>query len=141
MNEEVVLIKTLLIYKSAKEKYPKYVVLIKVGNFYEIYGEEAYIIHNLFNYKIRKEKNYIRVGFPLIASTKVFDKLKKFKINFIVIDGDNVEKVRFNKNAYDTFFTNGLSIDDRIQTIEEKLAILRNSKNINEILDKIEEIL
>ena len=92
LNKEGDCIKVVERYKALKEKYPKYVILIKIGNFYEIYGEEAYIVHNLFNYKIRKDKDYIRVGFPIIAGTKVFEKLKKFKINFIIVIDKEKEK-------------------------------------------------
>ena len=86
------------VYKTNKQKYPKYVVMIKSGNFYEIYGEECYIMNNLFNYKIKDVNNINRVGFPIVAYNKVTDKLNRFKINYLIID-NNVTKKKFNKKA------------------------------------------
>ncbi len=128
------------VYKENKVKYPKYVIMIKVGNFYEIYGEEVYILNNLFNYKIKKVGNNDRVGFPIIAYNKVINKFDKFKINYIIIDKENIKK-RFNKNNYDKYLSKDLNIDNRIHIINEKLQYLKESKNVNQILDKIEEVL
>ena len=71
-------------YNIYKEKYPKYVIMIKCGSFYEIYGEDSYIINNLFNYKIKRFNDYVRCGFPKVCLNKVIEKLKKFKINYII---------------------------------------------------------
>lgn len=70
-------------YNIYKVKYPKYVIMIKCGNFYEVFGEEAYILNNLFGYKVKEVNGIKRVGFPIISFNKVIDKLKRFKINYI----------------------------------------------------------
>lgn len=127
------------IYRVNKEKYPKYVIMIKCGNFYEVYGEEVYIINNLFNYKIKDFNGINRVGFPLISYNKVTLKLDKFKINHIVID-DNIYKKRFNKNNYDNYISH-LSIDERINNIFNRISILKNTSKINNILESIENII
>ena len=59
------------IVKEIKEIHPKYIALIRVGNFYRAYGKDAYIISNLFNYKITKEENVDVVGFPKKVIKKV----------------------------------------------------------------------
>lgn len=41
-------------YFLKKEKYLEYIILIKCGNFYEVLGDDAYILNTLFNYKIKK---------------------------------------------------------------------------------------
>lgn len=128
-------------YQIYKCKYPKFVILIKVGNFYEAYGEEAYIMMNLFNYNIRTVNDTVRVGFPVISYNKVIDKFNAFKINYIVCENENIIKKKFNHNNYDKYISNDLSIDDRIIKIYEKLKIIKNNSNIDEILLKVESIL
>lgn len=38
--------------KTIKKIYPSCAVLVKVGNFYHVYGKDAYILAYLFEYKI-----------------------------------------------------------------------------------------
>ena len=45
------------VYRQYKEKYENYVVVIKSGNFYDIYDDDTKIISYFLNYKIKaKEK-------------------------------------------------------------------------------------
>ena len=128
------------VYKINKEKYSKYVILIKCGNFYEVYGEDTYILNNLFGYKIKDFNGVNRAGFPIISYNKVTLKLKKFKINYIVIDDGIICKKRFNKNRYDNYITN-LDIESRIYNILEKIKLLKESPKIDEIFESIEGLL
>lgn len=125
-------------YDMYKRNYNKYVIIIKCGSFYKVFGEECLIINNLFNYKIKKYSNSKRVGFPIIAYNKVTGKLNHLKINYIDID-ENIIKKRFKNNNYDSYL-NDLSIDERINKIYEKLNFLKLDSNINYILNSIEEI-
>ena len=52
-------------YNLYKNKYPKYMVLMKIGIFYECYGEDVYVLNNLFSYKIKDINGIKRVGFPI----------------------------------------------------------------------------
>lgn len=88
------------IYKFYKEKYPKYIIMIKCGYFYEIYGEEAYIMSKVFGYKIKEVSGCDRVGFPINSYNKVINRLKRIKINYLIYGG---EKVRFKDNNYDKY--------------------------------------
>ena len=126
-------------YNSYKTKYSKYVIMIKYGNFYEVYGEVTYIINNLFNYKTKEISGIKRVGFPICAYKKVTSKLNSFKINYIVIDKEFIKK-KFNKNNYDEYL-NDFNIDDRINKIYLRLKLLSNGSNINNILKSIESII
>ena len=127
------------VYREYKEKYPKYVVIIRCGLFYEVYGEECYILNNIFGYKIRNINGNSRVGFPTTSYDKVISKLKSFKINYIIIDGV-IYKKKFNGNRYDEYIGD-LNIDYRINRIIEKLLSLRNSSKIKNILERIEVII
>lgn len=39
---------------NIKELFPNYIVMIKIGTFYEVYNDDANIISYLFKYKIKK---------------------------------------------------------------------------------------
>lgn len=127
------------VYLKEKIKYKKYIIMIRVGSFYEVYGEEAFIISNIFGYKIKKVGSSFRVGFPICAYNKVIDKLNSLKISYVIFDGDKIKKT-FKNNNYDTFFSGG-SIKDRIDKIYERLNNLKNDKDIVFILDNIEGLL
>ena len=127
-------------YNLNKNKYPKYIILIKVGIFYETYNEDAYILNNLFNYKIKEINNNKRLGFPTNSYDKVITKLKEFKINYIIIE-DDITKKTFKQNNYSNYIPNNLTIEEKINKITNKLNILKNNPNINTILKNIEKIL
>lgn len=129
------------IYSDKKKDYSKYVILIRVGNFYETYGEDTFLMNNLFDYKIKVVGGVNRVGFPIIAYNKVTDKFKHFKINYLVIEGVNIIKKKFNDNNYDKYVKCDDSISVRVNRICEKLKVLKDTSKINIILDAIEEII
>ena len=128
------------LYRKNKERFPKYVILIKVGVFYETYNEDCLVLNNLFGYKIKNIGDYYRTGFPINSYSKVIEKLNKTKINYLII-GDEVIKRKFNKNQYDCYIKTDLNIDQRIDDIYKKLKHLKFNGNINTLLNKIEGIL
>lgn len=129
------------IYYEKKKKYEKYVVLVKVGNFYETYGEDTFLMNNLFDYKIKVVGGVNRVGFPIIAYNKITDKFKRFKINYLVIEGINITKKKFNNNSYDKYVRCDDSISVRVNRICERLKMLKDTSRIDIILEAIEEII
>jgi len=89
---------------KTKEKYYELklenrdcLILIKSGNFYLAYQDEAYIMNLLFNYQIIKN----RVGFPLSVVEKIRDELNNKTINYLIYNADNdlVTKT-FDDNKY-----------------------------------------
>lgn len=128
-------------YNLYKNKYSKYIVLMKVGIFYEAYGEDVYILNNLFSYKIKEINGVKRVGFPICSYDKVISKLKCFKINFVIIEDDEVIRKKFNFNNYDKYVPNDLNLEDRINKIYDRLRILKDNSKINDVLDRLEDIL
>ncbi len=76
--------KTVDKYVKFKSKYQDYVVLVKSGNFYYTFEEDAYILKYLFNYQIRENK----VGFPINAKAKVKSVLNRNNVNLIEIIDD-----------------------------------------------------
>lgn len=127
-------------YLNLKKKYLEYVVIIKVGTFYNVLGKDALIIKNIFNYQIKEFSGTIKVGFPITSENKVLNKLNKLKINYLIYDNETILKEKFNKNNYN-MYVNNLSIDDRIKNINIKLNDIKENINILNTLDKIEEII
>ena len=84
-------------YIKFKEMYKEYVVLIKSGNFYYSFLDDAYILNYFFGYQIRENK----VGFPLNAKAKVKSVLNRHNINLIEIIDDYAYVLETkNENAY-----------------------------------------
>lgn len=94
------------VYLEKKQEFPLFLILIQSGNFYEVYGEDALIFNKIFGYKVKKVSNASRVGFPLIALFKVTTKLKQLKINYVIVEKNNLTKKKFNKNYYNIFVRN-----------------------------------
>lgn len=57
--------------KEIKEIHPENIVMIKCGNFYKVYGKDAFIISNLFKYSIKEEQEIVSSGFPVNSIKKV----------------------------------------------------------------------
>lgn len=132
--------KVIDLYKQNRERYSKYVILIKVGVFYETYNEDCFVLNNLFGYKIKNIGEYYRTGFPINSYSKVIEKLNKAKINYLII-GDEIIRRKFNKNKYDCYIKADLNIDKRIDEIYKKLKGLKLNSDISAVLNKIEGIL
>lgn len=125
------------LYNTYKDNYKEYVIFIKIGNFYETYDNDAYIISKIMNYKVKNISNNIRVGFPITSLNKVLDELNNNKINYIVIEKDEIYKIsikkKFRDNNYLNYDNNRLI---RINNIYNRIINCNNN-----ILDKIEEII
>lgn len=88
------------LYINYKMKYPNYLILIKIGNFYLSLNDDAIVINDIFHYKIKKSTNFIKTGFPLISINKVCTKLTNMEINYLIVENDNIEKIDFKNNRY-----------------------------------------
>ena len=132
--------------QNIKNIHPDYMIMYKVGGFYNCYGKDAYIASYLFEYKIRLIENNITViGFSKNAISKVIAKIEREKINYILIDTKNNydidSKEEFgNLNRYNYVVCKAkevVNIRIRIEKIEKELL---KKENYNKI-KKIEEII
>lgn len=87
---EVEEISTVNMVKTIKKIYPSCVILVKVGNFYHVYGKDAYIFSYLFEYKILEKEGVPSCGFPINAISKVENILERTKINYVSVDRRNI---------------------------------------------------
>lgn len=137
------------IVKEIKTIHPNYIIIIKSGGFYRVYGKDAYILSNLFRYKLKEEKQIFACGFPLKAINKVRAKLENKKINYIVLDSkDNYSinnKIDFkNLNNYEIEYKNSkvyVNNQIRIEKINEFLIDNASKENLKQILIEIEKII
>ena len=84
-------------YINLKKEYSDYIILIKAGNFYYTYYDDAYIISYIFKYQIRDN----RVGFPLNAKNKITSVLNKYEIGYIeVLDNSYIYNYLNNNNYF-----------------------------------------
>ncbi len=91
--------KTVDKYIKFKSSYKDYVVLIKSGNFYYSFDDDAYILKYFFNYQIRDNK----VGFPINAKAKVKSVLNRHNVNLLEIIEDYAYEIETkNENEYES---------------------------------------
>lgn len=136
--------------KNIKQIHKEDIVLVKIGKFYNSYGKDAYIISDLFSYKMKQiEDNMYVCGFPDSSLNKVEAKLEREKINYIVLDKrNNYEKdEEFNNGnlnkyakAYEKAKAN-LSYKLRIENINNFLIQQTNKEVLKKILLQMESII
>ncbi len=138
------------IIKSVKQIHKEDIVLVQMGKFYYAYGKDAYILSDLFGYKLNEfETNIYSVGFPSNSYSKVISRLEQLKINYLILDKrNNYDVLEFqnykNLNNYNEYFEKAKKenlIKIRIQKINEYLLKNINSAHIKEKIYEIEKIL
>lgn len=111
------------LYVKFKHNYYDYILLIKNGNFYICLNQDAFVLSNIFNFKIIESKNFLKSGFPISSIDRVLNILTKLSVNYIIIDKEVVEKEKFDSNNYNEYINNGNFINNlnRINKISEVL--------------------
>ena len=136
------------IVENVKKIHKLYVILIRIGNFYNCYGRDAYVISYLLGYKIiLLDSNIYTCSFPKSAINKVLSILENNKINYIILDKRNnydVEnKINFkNLNKYEEIYIKAkakIATRMRIEKIYKYLLSCQNEKLIYEIENIINE--
>lgn len=126
------------IYNSLKDDYLDAVVLLKSGNFYITYNNDALILNYLLHYKKINDK----VGFPLRALPAVEKKLNEKNINYII--ADEKENIKPNNNYYMYLqkANNNLIIDNMCASLLSKIKnkVAENFDNYNRIKEYIDEL-
>ncbi len=116
--------KTIEKYDYFKDKHKRELVLVKVGGFYKKYRDDAKILWSLFDYKW----NNSSIGFGINNSSKIFDKIKKQGLGYIVIESDSdTVMVKGNDIIYDSYLNISLI----------KYDIFEKKNKINQLIDKL----
>ena len=131
--------------QNVKEIHYKYIVFVKVGNFYYCYGRDSYIISYLFNYKINiLNQNIYSCSFPQNALNKVIANLEQKKINYLILDRRNnyeiIEKSdNKNLNRYDKFYEIGKKKKVMEMRVEKIRSYLLENMEDKELIERIEK--
>ena len=135
------------------QKYPNSILLVLSGNFYNVYGKDAYILCYLFRfkfinklYKTEEEKEvYVpKTGFPRNSLDKVLLDLEDKKINYVIKVKDKSDIVQdFKKlNTYQRrYIASEKYCMDKIKLNEimEQCDALCGKKDFSNVLDYIQK--
>lgn len=131
---------------NIKELFPNYILLLKIGTFYEVYNDDASIISYLFKYKIKIMSSGDKVcGFPLVSINKVLYILENKNINYIILDkSHNYEeegKINYKKkNKYYEVLDIANGYINKISRIDRiKEYLLKDSSKLDDIENLIYE--
>ncbi len=113
--------------------------LYKTGKFYNAFGDDGIILHELLGYKYTEYKN--SVGFPESAINKVIVKLENDKISYCIYEKDTLvsEYKGIDKN-YKQVLNESLKnydLEKRLNRIKEKLGSLTTNE-LEEIINNLE---
>lgn len=124
-------------YYNNKIKYNDYLILIKVGNFYESFENDALIINNIFGYKINKCGSLIKSGFPLSKIDSIIETLKNNCINYVVVDNSEINN-SFVNNKYNSFIFDIERIKLALYKIDKIYDSMMNMILDENILNKLQ---
>ena len=115
------------------------------GKFITCYNDDAYILHNIFGYKLVGEGKNDKLGFPSTVIDKIIDKLDSLSINYEIYYKKELESSKDfkKKNNYQKYLEQGLlqvEIDKKVDLIKYKLSRL-DLKDVNKELEKILDVL
>ena len=103
----------------------KEVKIVKSGIFYNVYGDDAFILNYLLNFKVRIAN---KTGFPEKSLEKVINTLEDNRVNYIVYENNLVtNKNTFSKNNYNKILK------------KAKINYLKNEE-LNTIIDKLKNL-
>ena len=119
----------------------KYVVrLYKSGKFYNAFGDDGLILHELLGYKYIEYKN--SVGFPESAINKVESKLESEKISYSVYEKDNLlEEYKGIDKNYKIVLSKALKnydIEKRLTRLKSKINNL-STEELERVIDSLED--
>lgn len=137
------------IYNFYKSKYTDYLIFYKIGNFYNVIGNDIYIMRYVFDYKIVTNNGIDKVGFPIANINKVMDKLNELKINYLTIEKcEGIVKINYKKrfkiNNYYNYSSNSNNYCEKKDRINNIISILNKKLddiNFDIIIGKVEKIL
>lgn len=135
--------------KTIKQIHKDYIIMVKIGNFYHVYGKDAYIISYIFDYRLKEEKGTYTAGFPINSLNKIMAHLEELKINYITLDKRNnydVDEKLDNKNLnnYSKYYEKArkqVVYKIKIEKIHNYMKENINKKECKEIILKIEEMI
>ena len=126
-------------YRELKRQYPDSLILLRSGNFYITYDDDALLLHHLFSYQLLKGK----VGFPRQNLEKVYSRLKDERLNYVIFSSDEeIDLYQNQENCYYCYFQRIKKLEfqeSMNQMLLDRIRFLLASDSTNYI--KIKEFL
>lgn len=140
------------LFKMAEKLKPihkDFVIMYKVGSFYQVFGKDAYIIAGMYGYIIKPVGNTVNCGFGLNAINKVKNGLENSKINYLLLDPRNNYDVdeksdNRNLNTYNEQLKKyylKIKQQNEIKHICERLNMFVGTNEFKNIVRKVEDLL
>ncbi len=95
------------LYKIAKMQNEEKVVLVKCGNFYKTFENDAILLWGLFGYQVKDG----RIAFPLTVFANVVSKLTRLGMSVVVANNENDIKyyTSTGENTYKDYKTSAIT--------------------------------
>ena len=126
-------------YRELKRQYPDSLILLRSGNFYITYDDDALLLHHLFSYQLLNGK----VGFPKKKKKKVYSRLKDERLNYVIFSSDEeIDLYQSQENCYYCYFQRIKKLEfqeSMNQMLIDRIQFLLASDSTNYI--KIKEFL
>ena len=126
-------------YRELKRQYPDSLILLRSGNFYITYDDDALLLHHLFSYQLLKGK----VDFPRQNLEKVYSRLKDERLNYVIFSSDEeIDLYQSQENCYYCYFQRIKKLEfqeSMNQMLLDRIRFLLASDSTNYI--KIKEFL
>ena len=90
-------------FEKLSALYPDTVILQLRGKFYNAFGDSAYILSSVMDYKLKDEGKTPKCGFPVESLDKVKDVFEKIRINLLICDSENEEFINYDDNKYNNY--------------------------------------
>ena len=137
------------IVETIKSIHPEHIVLVKIGEFYHVYGRDSYILSYLFKYKLKKvEDKTSSCGFPSSGINKILANLEQNEISYLILDRRNNyevdEKYDSKKNSYKKNFDKAydyVRLKNRIDTIYDYMIDNIFKQDFQRVIVEVENIL
>ena len=125
-------------YYKYRLKYEDYIIFIKVGSFYEVFDKDSLILNELFDYKIKKIKDNIKVGFPIKKIESIIRLMGN--INYVIVN-DNIEKMGFDDNKYNEYNYDVNKVILNFIKLERVYNYLTDNVLDTDLLNKIDKLI
>lgn len=121
-------------YMEIQNRYPKHVVIVRLGDFYEIFGDNAKLVGNELEMTITSRElgnghRFAMIGFPYHVSEAYFNKITLNHSIVIREDGketvrDKIEPIKIENDGIVVDKNTGEIVDEKLPYEMEHVAIL-----------------
>ena len=123
-------------YMAIQNKYPDYVICMRVGDFYEVFGYGAVLVSELIELTLTSRDMGLKhrvpmVGFPYHRADIYYDKLTDKGLTLVITENDELTVKSAVKGTVNV---------ETGEVIEEPAVITNNENNDNELLAVIKQI-